>query len=452
MLAAKAITFNEIPVLPVSPHMQSNSFREGDSRFKDVRALIVKVTHRCNINCAYCYEFITKGDDMAISTFMRLSSAALTSTCSEQIQFIFHGGEPTLLSNDWYRFAVEYAQEIAEKLGKIARFSMQTNLINVSDAQLSLYKELGINISTSLDGPSTLPESLRPRAKKALENYNRAVNHGLKPGILMSLNHSNYDRMDDVLSWLESDVGADSFKLNTMAAVGAGKNLRPMTTAQIFQGYKNVIDYMIKTKGLGVTEVHMVTELIRFFASEEERSRFPKLLCGVQNCGAGSRVLGITPYGNIIPCGRFEWNEQMHLLGSLYEPDNENHVFHNRVFHFHDQAPQNWYDCDKCEARSICRFGCQAFIVRSKARINIDCEPTKLRNSYFKQRKAELHPVIENIKRRGHARFLNLRPNEWQMDYPDYVDHTGYEDRSDTYVDSGQYSDYADGYDDYNDK
>jgi hypothetical protein len=50
----------------------------------------------------------------------------------------------------------------------------------------------------------------------------------------------------------------------------------------------------------------------------------------------------------------------------------------------------------------MCNFGCQAFIVRSKVKKNIECEPTKLRLAYYRENRAAIQRLYEIIcEKRG---------------------------------------------------
>ena len=118
-------------------------------------------------------------------------------------------------------------------------------------------------------------------------------------------------------------------------------------------------------------------------------------------------MIGITPDGKILPCGRFTWDSKNHVLSSLSDIaalPKEN--YESRVDRFHKREPQNWRNCCECEAKPVCNYGCQAFIVRSVAKLNIECAPTKLKFGYFESIRNDIISLYPYLKVRKDKRLL----------------------------------------------
>lgn len=426
-----------------------------DFRFQNIETLIVKVTHRCNMSCSYCYEDIINGSDMDLHVFYHLVDKAFENTTSPSINFILHGGEPTLMKNEWFNLAVEYAEKKALSCNKRCDFSLQTNLLNVSEAKLNLFKYLNIKLGVSLDGPSKIGKTMRGREDKVLENYFLARELGLKVGVLMTINQSNYSQFDLILDWLENDLKINHFKANIIYPVGKGINLDSLYPEQIFEANHQIYNYLINTKGEKVIEENSTLELFRFFSETEGNQR--DTICHEKVCGAGKKVLGVTPKGDILPCGRFQWNDDTYFLGTLFEDYDTGKNYSDRVSDFHSLVPENWYDCQNCQAKKICSFGCQAFIVRSKARANIDCLPTKMRFAFIQANKDKLYPVYQTLKDR--LGMTSPTPENYTDIYtPPYKDSTTTDDDdkptarfrnlSKEHILTGYFDSYSDSYSD----
>lgn len=371
-----------------------------DARFVKVGTLIVKVTHRCNLDCLYCYENVTKtGEDMRLETFFQLADLVLTYSQKPVITFLFHGGEPTLLSNEWYAQAIEYAQTQAQRHNKRVQFSMQTNLLGINANKIEFFKRYDIKLGISLDGPASLQSTMRGGEDRVFAHFKQIQRAGVKAGILITINGSNYEHFERICNWLIDEAEVSHFKANSVTPVGRGYHLPPLSPAQIFQAQHDILEFLIANKGQWLMERNLSLEIERFFATPEQRAQLPQTLCHEQRCGAGTDVLGVTPTGDILPCGRFTWDESEQYIGHLDDVATmeSNAIFSKKVDKFHAQVPQSWYHCDTCEAKRVCGFGCQAFIIRSKAQANVDCLPTQMRYQYYLANRERLRPVYEAI-------------------------------------------------------
>ncbi len=359
-----------------------------DTRFANVSTLIVKVTHRCNLDCLYCYENITKtGEDMSIETFRELVDLTLSQTRQAEVTFLFHGGEPTLLANDWYDAAVTYACRRAAELGKRVAFSMQTNLLGITPNKIELFRRHNIALGISLDGPAAMQSTMRGGEDKVFQHFKQIQAAGVRAGVLVTINGSNYPYFFAICDWLVREAEVKTVKANVVTPVGRGYEMEALTAEQIFEAQHAILQYMLQTGGKSLLEDNIMGELRRFFASPTERAAQGKSLCHDKHCGAGEAVLGVTPMGDLLPCGRFTWDESAYYLGNLRDDyaasPQFGQAFSDKLADFHALVPSSWYDCDTCAAKSVCGFGCQAFIVRSKSQANVDCLPTKMRYKFY---------------------------------------------------------------------
>eukprot|EP00803_Ostreobium_quekettii_P011576 evm.model.scf_875.1 EVM.evm.TU.scf_875.1 scf_875:14384-15711(+) len=353
----------------------------------NLRFLVVKVTRRCNLDCSYCYEDIGSGADMTLETFQRTANAALDSTTSERVGFLFHGGEPTLLGVDWYRKALDYADAAAKRTGKVADYKMQSNLVSVDRRFLDLFLERDIHVGVSMDGPPDMNDETRGAGRKVVENFKRGKAEGLRVGVLATINHSNWDRMP------------------------------------ILKARRDILDHMLETGGNGVIEENLERELIKFV----DKRSCSNTLCDGQLCGAGSQVLGVTPEGNLLPCGRFEWNDRSWSLGSVSDTDDQAFQFRGeQMRRFWGVSDYNWADCGTCRARHMCSYSCQAFVVRSKSQLNIECTPTLGLYDYLtEQPDGKVEALVATLKL--HKSMVNNTYVDG-MGYNDYDDNHGYND------------------------
>ena len=137
----------------------------------------------CNLRCDYCF-YLEKEKLFPEKEIFRMSDAVLESYIrqyagaqpSPEVEFVWHGGEPTLLGIDFFRKAVEY-QKPYRKL-KTIKNSLQTNGTLLTDEWCDFFKKNGFFIGISLDGPAEIHD--RHRRNRGGEPSFDAVMKGLR--------------------------------------------------------------------------------------------------------------------------------------------------------------------------------------------------------------------------------------------------------------------------------
>ncbi len=126
---------------------------------------IFVVTLRCDHSCHYCQVSRQSSDrskyDMALSTATR-SLELMMQSPSPAVTLEFQGGEP-LLAFDRIKEIVPRAKELAAAAGKDLDIVVVTSLVNATDEMLRYFRDEGVKLSTSLDGPAFIHNVNRPR-------------------------------------------------------------------------------------------------------------------------------------------------------------------------------------------------------------------------------------------------------------------------------------------------
>lgn len=132
------------------------------------RTVVLKVTHACNLACAYCYDQrrppiksdATKVDPVAVIEHLdrNLSFA--------QILFVLHGGEPLIIGPSALGSLARAMRKANTEHGHRFRLAVQTNgtlitddFVRVFDEYRDLLEERGIGVS--IDGPDCINDSVR---------------------------------------------------------------------------------------------------------------------------------------------------------------------------------------------------------------------------------------------------------------------------------------------------
>lgn len=120
------------------------------------------LTHRCNLDCHYCYageHHRTDMDDLVLGRAIEL----LFSDGSARAQLSFFGGEPFIAFERMKR-AVELAEAKAAELQKEVVFQCTSNGTRIGDEELRFIREHRIHVTVSIDGIREAHEANRPLA------------------------------------------------------------------------------------------------------------------------------------------------------------------------------------------------------------------------------------------------------------------------------------------------
>lgn len=124
---------------------------------KNISLLIKPVSGSCNMRCKYCfYE-----DEMShreIKNYGRMSYDVLEALvrrvfheASGTINFMFQGGEPTLIGLDFYKTCIDLVRKY-NKNNDVVNFSIQTNGLLINDEWADFFHKHKFLVGISLDG------------------------------------------------------------------------------------------------------------------------------------------------------------------------------------------------------------------------------------------------------------------------------------------------------------
>ena len=129
---------------------------------KGYHILVKPIGPLCNLDCGYCFysekkTFFPKQNNFSVSdevlkTFIK---KYITSQEIPEIQFVWQGGEPTLLGLGFYKNVVSLQKKYTEN--KTIVNSLQTNGTLLDDEWCVFLKNNSFLVGLSLDGPASSP-------------------------------------------------------------------------------------------------------------------------------------------------------------------------------------------------------------------------------------------------------------------------------------------------------
>ncbi|MBF4519158.1 radical SAM protein [Flavobacterium sp. ANB] len=170
-----------------------------------INKIVVKVASRCNINCSYCYMY-NLGDlsyksqpkfieEKTIESFAKKMLTHLKKTQLGTLGIIIHGGEPLLMKKSDFINFIKHFDIIKENNIQVS-FALQTNGILLDDEWCTIFKEYGVSVGVSLDGPKQENDKFRID-KKGNGTYDDVIkglttlkNNNFTTGVLSVMNLS----------------------------------------------------------------------------------------------------------------------------------------------------------------------------------------------------------------------------------------------------------------------
>ena len=173
----------------------------------------------CNLDCDYCYylekDALYPGKKFNLSSFRmneevleKLIRDFITSQPQQTIEFVWHGGEPTLLGIEYFRKAITLQKKYAGE--KEILNSFQTNGTLITDEWAEFLAENHFLCGLSIDGPKKFHDNHRrfPNGQgsweKVVECARLFRKHGVEFNTMSVVNASNSKEPATVYEFLKS--------------------------------------------------------------------------------------------------------------------------------------------------------------------------------------------------------------------------------------------------------
>jgi uncharacterized protein len=181
--------------------------------------LIVKGTRLCNLRCSYCHDWRTGKDQrMPFAVLARVVACALRDPSHRIVNFIWHGGETTVLPIAFYDRAF-LLQSYFRRPGQLIRNSIQTNGTRITPEWARFLRVNDVSVGVSLDGPRAIHDRYRRYASgrgsfdDVLAGMNMLQEYGVDHSVLMVIDDDAYALGPDPIFSFFVDRGIKSFGL-----------------------------------------------------------------------------------------------------------------------------------------------------------------------------------------------------------------------------------------------
>ena len=331
----------------------------------------------CNLNCTYCFYLEKEklfGDketfrmsDEVLETYIRQT---IESQAAPTVEFIWQGGEPTLLGVDYFRKVVRLEQKYAR--GKTIMNAFQTNGVLIDDEWAKFFKENNFLVGVSLDGPEELHNRYRltKNGQGTFHLVMRGIEflkkHQVEFNTLTSVQRENAYHALEVYRFLKKEGSPYMQFIPIVERISeqpyeAGLNLLPPYA----KASVSVTDWSVEPKQYGIFLSEIFDEWVRndvgkYFiqifdvALEAWYGMQPSICIFRETCG---EALAIEHNGDLYSCDHYVFPENK--LGNIMKVPLEKLVTSEQQIKFgndkRDTLPKY---CRECEYRFICNGGC----------------------------------------------------------------------------------------------
>lgn len=207
-------------------------FEQERSKIQRPFSVMIKtVGPVCNLDCDYCYylekDALYPGKKFNLSSFRmkeevleKLTRDYIQAQPQKRIEFIWHGGEPTLLGIDYFKKAIGFQKKYAD--GKEIVNAFQTNGTLIDDEWAEFLAQNRFLCGLSIDGPQKFHDNHRryPNGRGSWEKVVECAalfrKHGVEFNTMSVVNASNCKEPVAVYEFLKS-IGSKYMQFSPIA-------------------------------------------------------------------------------------------------------------------------------------------------------------------------------------------------------------------------------------------
>ena len=317
----------------------------------------------CNLDCDYCYylkkeKLYPKGESfrMPDDILEEYIVQHIDASPDPVINFSWHGGEPTVLGQDYFRKIVALQRRHTPPHRSITN-GMQTNGTLIDEEWCRFLAEEGFAVGLSLDGPQEIHDRYRltkdrkPTHKLAMRGYQLLRRHGIPCDILCVVNAHNVQYPTQVYRFFKQiKAPYVSFLPLVEPQPEAEGNVSHRTVpAEAFGDFLSTIYDEWLSQDIGQIQVQIFEEAARTALGHEHALCIFRKTCG--------DVPVIEHNGDFFSCDHFVDAE--HRLGNIQETSLVE-LLESPAQRAFGQAKLDTLPryCQTCEVVAMCNGGC----------------------------------------------------------------------------------------------
>ncbi len=317
--------------------------------------IIKPINGLCNLSCSYCYTSGLKGYSSKNRMSLETLKAVIDFFCNNQdeIEFIWHGGEPLLAGLEFYQEAVRIQQSWKKRGRKISNF-LQTNATLITPEWVRFFVENDFFIGVSLDGPRKFHDQVRfyPNGRGSYDDVMRGIGllrrGEIFNGIICGISAVNYEFPEETLNFFLGE-NIKKLKFARIKNIGHCDNVSGITIspAQYADFMITIFDLWLEVDDPAV-EIRDIQSVVSLILGGNKRECIYMGQC--------DQFVTVYSDGSIYGCGSFSKTDNLYFGSVLDEPSIVRS--NSRLQIFRDLLEKRRKFCRACDWYFICKGGC----------------------------------------------------------------------------------------------
>jgi uncharacterized protein len=317
--------------------------------------LDLQVSHRCNLNCRYCYarggNFGKPDRLMTVETAKKAIDFFLEQSDGKKtLGIVYDGGEP-LINFNVIKEATLYAREKVKGLEKAFYFGIGTNATLVTGEIAEFFAEHKISPQISLDGAQHIHDELRS-FKNGKSSYRRMMagvgifnEKEVKLASRITITPRNLNLKDNVE--LLYNLGVIRIAAFPATGIPGKYALDASELNTLKEEYDKTAEFFLGT-------LFNTGRYVCFANFTDNLKNLHKAKILHYGCGSARKFISIDPYEEIYPCHRLVGNKKFQL-GNL-----QRGIDYEKRRIFLENHVEGREKCRNCWAKYLCGGGCLA--------------------------------------------------------------------------------------------
>lgn len=328
-----------------------------------IQLLIKPASGSCNLRCKYCFyhdEMQNREKQnygfMSLDTLEEIVKKTLAYS-EQQCDFIFQGGEPTLVGLDFYKKLLEFEQKYNVHNVKVMN-SIQTNGYQLGEEWAEFFAANNFLVGVSLDGIKYTHDAYRENSEgkgsfgeimKTLEMFDKK---GVDYNILTVVNRRTAERITRIYEFYKKNNWRYQQYIACLDPLGEPKGSREYSlTPEVYGEFLvNLFDlwYLDLCKG----EQPYIRQFENYISL---LMGYPPEACDMKGCCSIQHV--IEADGSVYPCDFYVMDE--YKIGNFLVDSIEEMGNRGLESGFVEASLNRPEECKTCKYAYLCRGGCR---------------------------------------------------------------------------------------------